>query len=143
MGLEEKINGDMRAAMKSRDKATTGVLRMLLSEIKYLKSAGARQEGPIPDKDVLACVAAYHKKLNKSLKDYPDGEARSRIQAEMAIVEGYLPARATEEEIRAAVSELLASTEERNFGALMKEMMARFAGTADGKIISQILKQAL
>ena len=142
MSLKQRLQDDMKTAMKAQDKKRLEVVRMLLSEFKYAQSAvNAREE--LDDASALKVVASYHKKLEKSLTDFPEGEAKAAVLAEIKIVEDYLPQRANAADLERAVSEILAATPERNFGPLMKEVMARLGGAADGKAVSAILKQKL
>lgn len=138
----QTISNDLKAAMKAKDKETTNVLRMILSELKYAMTDGNREES-LDDDTALKVLLTYHKRLDKSLADYPEGEQRQQIKSEMAIVERYLPRKADASEIDAAIEKLLGETEERNFGVLMKTLMANFGVAADGKMLSQKLKQKL
>ena len=142
MSLKERINDELKTAMKARDKERTSVLRMLLSEIKYAQAAvNIHQE--LPDDDVLKVVTTYHKRLEKSLGDYPEGERREAITAEMKIVEDYLPKKAGVDETNKAIDQVLAATSDRTFGPLMKEVLVKLAGGGDGKLVSQLLKARL
>jgi uncharacterized protein YqeY len=88
-------------------------------------------------------VATYHKRLVKSLDDYPEGERRTQIQSEIVIVDHYLPKKAGPDEVKKAIEEVLGSTADRNFGVLMKEVLSRLGSGGDGKIVSQLLKEKL
>lgn len=142
MSLKDRINEDLKTAMKNRDKDRTSVLRMLLSELKYAQAAvNIHQE--LSDDEVLRVVTTYHKRLTKSLDDYPEGERRAAIESELLVVDEYLPKKAGAAEVGAAVDAVLASTDDRTFGPLMKAVMARLGSAADGKIVSQVLKERL
>jgi uncharacterized protein YqeY len=143
MGLKTKISDDIKTAMKAQDKDRLQVLRMVLSELKYAQAQSGNVHDDLPLADEQKVVASYLKKLDKSLGDYPEGEARDKIKFEMQVVESYLPQRASEAEIKQAVAELLASTPERNFGLLMKQLSGKFGTNADGKTLSTVLKQSL
>lgn len=142
MSLKEQINADLKTAMKARDAKRTSVLRMLLSELNYAQAAvNVHQE--LPNDEVLKVITTYHKRLAKSLDDYPEGEKRQAIQDEMIIAATYLPKKAEASEVARVVDEIFSSTDERNFGVLMKEAMTRLGTSGDGKLVSQILKQKL
>lgn len=142
MSLKEKMNEDLKSAMKAREKDRVSVLRMILSEVKYAAAAvNVHQE--LPEEEVLKVVTTYHKRLTKSLEDFPEGDQRQQIRLELAIVEHYLPKKASEDEVRHAVDQVLTSATDQNFGSLMKEVMARLGSAADGKIVSQILKSKM
>jgi len=142
LSLKDRINEDLKTAMKARDKDRTSVLRMLLSELKYAQAA-VNVHQDLPDDEVLRVVTTYHKRLVKSLDDYPEGERRQAIQGEIKIVDEYLPKKAGADEIAAVVDQVLAGTAERNFGLLMKEVMARLGQAGDGKTVSAVLKAKL
>jgi len=142
LSLKERINEDLKTAMKARNKERTSVLRMLLSEVQYNQAAVNVHEA-LPDADVLKVIGLYHKRLLKSLDDYPEGEKRDQIRSELVIVDEYLPKRASRAEVEKVVDELLQSTEERVFGPLMKQVLARLGNAADGKVVSEVLKLRL
>jgi uncharacterized protein YqeY len=142
LSLKERINEDLKSAMKARNKERTSVLRMLLSELKYAAAAvNVHQE--LPGDEATKVISAYHKRLVKSLDDYPEGERREAIRGELKIIDEYLPKKAGPEEVKKVVEELLGSTSERAFGPLMKEVLSRLGGSGDGKLVSQILKERL
>jgi uncharacterized protein YqeY len=142
MALKDQINEDLKTAMKAKDKDKTSVLRMILSEIKYAQAA-VNVHQDLPEGEVQTVVATYQKRLVKSLDDYPEGEKRTQIQCEIAIVEHYLPKKAGTEEVKRAIDEVLSATTDRNFGPLMKEVLAKLGGGGDGKVVSQLLKEKL
>lgn len=142
MSLKDRINEDLKTAMKAKDKDRTSVLRMLLSEVKYAQAA-VNVHQDLPDDEVLKVVSSYHKRLTKSLDDYPEGERRDAIRGEIKIVDDYLPKKAGADEVKKVVDQVFSGTAERNFGVLMKDVMARLGGAGDGKLVSQIIKERL
>ena len=140
--LWDRITADLKTAMKAQEKLKTSVLRMMLSELKYAKANVSGSE-ELPEKDALQVVTTYHKRLTKSLGDYPDEEKKSAIQAEIDIVSLYLPAKASRDEVEQVVKSVIGGTEERNFGLLMKQAMSQLGDAADGKIVSEVLKSEL
>ena len=142
MSLQHQIAADMKTAMKSKEKEKISVLRMLLSEIKYAQAAVSMSE-ELPDSEVLKVVNGYHKKLTKSLKDYPEGEQKKKIEEEIIIIDAYLPKKATAEEVVAVVDKLIQEGGIKPFGVLMKEVLAVFGTSADGAVVSKILKDRL
>lgn len=142
MTLEETISADMKKAMKEGDVALKDVTRMLLSEVKYAQASVNIKE-KLDDKAVLKVIESYQKKLTKALKDYPEGDKRKSLESEIALVGRYLPKRASEDEIEQVVTRVVAGATDKNFGVLMKKVMAELGGNADGQIISQKIKQHL
>lgn len=142
MSLMDTITTDLKAAMKQQDRFRTSVLRMVLSEFKYALNSHDRED-TLDDETALKILGTYHKRLEKSLLDYPDGEKKEQIRKEIALIEQYLPKKVGVAEVQAAVDELIQNTAERQFGVLMKQLMSRFGSSADGKLISQVLKDRL
>jgi uncharacterized protein YqeY len=142
MGLKDNINQQIKDSMKAGNKIRTGVLRMLLSEIKYAQSA-VDMRTELAEEDTLKVVAAYFKKLEKSLDDFPDGDRRQAIRDEMEIVQEFLPKKASTADVVKVVDAILANAQEKNFGPLMKEVLAKLGSAADGKVVSQVLKARL
>jgi uncharacterized protein YqeY len=142
MSLKDQLKEDVKLGMKAGEKAKVAVIRMLLSELQYAQTAGdAAKE--LSDQDCLKAIQAYHKKLAKSLDDFSDEAKKAVIKSEMAFVEIYLPKKAGESETLKAVKEVLAHTQDRNFGALMKQVMTKLGESGDGALISKILKSEL
>ncbi len=142
MSLKDRINEDLKTAMKAREKEKLSVLRMLLSEMKYA-AAQVNVHQDLSDEDAGKVVATYHKRLSKSLEEYPEGEQRQQIQAEMAIVETYMPKKANEAETLVVINRVLTQAQGKNFGALMKEVMEALGSSADGKMVSKLLKEKM
>ena len=142
MAIKDRINEDLKTAMKAKDKDRLSVLRMILSEIKYAQAA-VNVHQDLPEADVLKVIATYQKRLTKSLDDYPAGEKRTQIQLEIAIVDDYLPKKVGADEVKKAIDAVLQATSERAFGPLMKEVLARLGSGGDGKVVSQLLKDKL
>jgi len=142
MNIKERINEDLKTAMKARDAKTTSVLRMILSDMKYAQAAVSMQS-ELSEQDMQKVVSAYHKKLGKSAEEFPEGDKKQEILEELKIVERYLPQRASAEQIETCVVEVLGSSADRQFGAIMKAVMAKLSGAADGKLVSEIIKKHL
>ena len=142
MAIKDKMLRDMKEAMKAKDILSRSTLRMLLSEIKYAQSA-VNMKVDLDDDAVEKVIATYHKRLQKSLADYPDGDQKEKIKKEIKIVENYLPKQLTAKEIEKVVDMILKTQTKKDFGPLMKECLAQLKGAADGKVVSTILKDKL
>lgn len=137
----EKINADIKSAMKSGDNLRKNVLRMILSDIKYAQAA-VNVHQTLDEQGVMKVVASYHKKLKKAYEDFPEGDKRKELLLEIALVEEYLPKMASSEEIDRVVNEVFASNASRNFGDLMKAALAKL-GSAAAKEVSEKIKKKL
>lgn len=142
MSLKQRIQDDMKAGMKAQDKVRVSVLRMIMSEMKYAQAATNVHE-ELAEADVQKVVTGYFKKLEKSLSDFPEGDARQAVQAELKIISEYMPQKASSGDVAKAVDEVMAATPDRQFGPLMKQVMAKLGPGADGKMVSELLKQKL
>ncbi len=140
--LKDIISDQIKIAMKAQDKFRLSVLRMVLSDIKYAEVA-VRSEKDGGEDIYLKAVEGYAKKLEKSLNDLPDAQKQADVRREIAVVQEFLPKKASREETLVAVEDVLAHVEERNFGALMKLVGEKLGGKGDSKIISGVLKEKL
>jgi uncharacterized protein YqeY len=147
MSLKQQIISDMTAAMKSKDAARTSTLRMVKAAITNREKEGGAE---ISDDEVLKLLRSQVKQRRDSVEQYQKGgrqDLADKEQAEIAIIEGYLPQAASQEEIDQAVAAAVAETgasSMKDMGAVMKAAMAKLAGkNADGKIVSEAVKAKL
>ena len=141
MSLADTVKGDVTAAMKAGDKDRVGALRLVLSELQKAEKAG---EG-----DELAVLRRERKRRLESASAFRDAgreELAGPEEAEAQMIEAYLPAELSDDELRslvaAAVSRSGASSP-TDMGQAMKAAMAEVAGRADGKRVSAIVGETL
>ncbi len=146
MALRERIQEDAKKALKGRDQARLSALRMLLSELKYVE-IDKREE--LEDEDVVQVVARQVKKWEEAAKEYERagrGEQAAKERFEAGVLKAYLPAQMSEEEIaeiiKQAVEESGASSM-KEIGRVMRLIMPKIKGKADGKIVNELVKAAL
>jgi uncharacterized protein YqeY len=146
--LEERLNEEMKNALKAGNQDRLGTLRMMRSQILLEKKKDASIQ-VLPDAKVLEVLTAYAKKLRESASEYDklgQKDAAEKIRGEAAVVQEYLPAPLSPEEtkslVQAVIAELNASTV-KDFGRVMKELTARVQGRADGKALSEMVRAAL
>lgn len=148
MSLEEKLNEDMKAALKGGHQSRLAVLRMLRSEILLEKKRDSSIQ-VLPDDKVLKAFAAYAKRLRTSADEYESKgrpQEAANFRAEVRIVEEYLPSALTGEEAKALVTAVVAelrATSLKDLGRVMKEVQARAGTRADGKTLSELVRAAL
>ncbi len=138
----EKISSDIKNAMKSGDNLRKNVLRMVLSDIKYAQAA-VNVHQQLDEQAVLKIVASYHKKLKKAFDEFPDGDKKKELLAEIAIVEEYLPKMPSSAEMDQAIDKVLASNKSGNFGEIMKAVLAVLGTSAVAKEVSEKIKKRL
>jgi len=142
MSMKDRLKEDVKQAMKAGQKDKIAVIRMLLSEIQYTQTAGEAAK-ELNDQETIKVIQSYYKKLAKSLDEFADLAKKAVIQSEMGIIEQYLPKKADEAETLSAIQSILQKTEDRNFGNLMKLVMAQLGDSADGATISKLLKSGI
>ncbi|HEX2162742.1 MAG TPA: GatB/YqeY domain-containing protein [Thermoanaerobaculia bacterium] len=143
---QERVEHDVRAAMKSGDKERLGTLRMLLSEVKNER---IRRGGEVDEAGFVAVVRKGIKQRHESAEQFRRGgreDAAAREEREAELLGEYLPRQASEDEVRAAVRELIAAeglSGPAAMGRVMKETLARFGSRADGATVSRIAREVL
>jgi uncharacterized protein len=141
MDLLQKLQDDMKAALKAGEKQKLGVVRMLLSDVKNIDLAPK----PTTAEEV---VASYARKLRKSREEYQRLGKPQEVQTldqEIAIVESYLPKRASAEETPKLVEAFLAthSFTEKQLGQAMGAFMKQHGSAVDPALANKILREKL
>lgn len=143
---QQRIESDLKAALKSGDKERLSTLRLLLTEIKNER---IRRGEELDEETFVAVVRRGVKKCQEAAEGYRKGgraEAADKEEREAAVLEEYLPRQASEEEIRAAIAEIAAAENlsgPQAMGPLMKAALARLGSSADGKTVSRIAREVL
>jgi hypothetical protein len=150
MGLTDRVNDDLKASMKARDEFRLSVVRMLKAAVKNRE---IEKMGALSDDDVIAVVSSMIKQRRDSSEQYLKagrGDLAQKEEAEIKVLEGYLPEQLSEEElvkiIREAISEAVAGAvapSPNDMGKVMKLLMPRVKGRADGKLVNQKVKELL
>lgn len=129
MGLQESITAELKTAIKSKDSARTGAIRVLIGEFQR------QPDKELSDEQVIGII----KKLVKSEYELlaASGEERSDFAR---VLESYLPQQASEEEIRTWIEQHIDFSEFKNKMQAMKPIMAHFGSSADGNTVKNILQ---
>ena len=144
--LSEQIRADLTSAMKARDAERTSNLRMLQAAVKNEQINLGHE---LTDEEVLSVIRKAVKQRQESVEQYMKGnrpELAAKEAAEMAMLKEYLPPELSDEELEAAVREIVAATvaqSKKDMGKVMKEATARFKGRADGRKIQEIVSRLL
>lgn len=148
MTLKEQLLADMKEAMKAKadGKIALGVIRMARAHIRQAEIDAGHVE--FDDAQVLSILQKEMKQRRETLEEIAGTDRQDLIdetKAEIAVLQKYLPAELSEEEIRKAVKESVEALapEQRNMGSAMKAAMARLKGRADGKVINRIVREIL
>jgi uncharacterized protein YqeY len=146
MGLTDRLQNDLRDAMRARDERRKAVIRMSLTAIRYaeVEAGGDMSEGDIAA--VLQKQARQRRETLEELREAGRLEQVAKDEEELAILEGYLPKMVTREEIAQHGREVIAEMEATGMGqmgAVMREMMSRFKGRADGRVVNEVVRELL
>ncbi|MCO6007149.1 GatB/YqeY domain-containing protein [Actinoallomurus purpureus] len=146
--LKEKLQADLSAAMKARDEVRTRTLRMALTAVTNEEVAGKRAR-ELSDDDVVKVLQREAKKRREAAEAFADAGRTQQAEAEQAegvVLEDYLPAQLSDEELAELVRATIAETGAegpRAMGQVMKEVTPKVAGRADGKRVSGEVKRQL
>jgi uncharacterized protein YqeY len=147
MTLQEKIQTDMAAAMRSKDALKLSVLRMMKTAVKNKEIDKMKA---LEEAEVIGVLNTLVKQRRDSVEQFRAGgreEMARKEESEIKIIETYLPAAASEDDIRRAIEEAVQETGAasiKDMGKVMKATLARLAGkTADGSRVSQLVKEKL
>ncbi|MEA3224145.1 MAG: GatB/YqeY domain-containing protein [Thermodesulfobacteriota bacterium] len=143
--LLEKIRSDMKAAMKAGDKQRLTCLRMLITAIKN-REVGARRT--LEEQEIVSIIRSQIKQHKDSYTQFKEGNREDLAQIEkkeISILGEYLPKEMPDSEIKGIVDEVITEigATRKDFGKVMKTVMARVAGKADGKKVNSIVSQCL
>jgi len=147
MSLQEKIQSDIATSMRNKEPLKLGVLRMMKSAVKNKEIEKMK---PLEEAEVLAVFNSLVKQRKDSIEQFRKGgreELAQKEEAEIKVIEEYLPAGAGEDDIRRAIDEAVQETGAssiKDMGKVMKATLARLAGkTVDGSKVSQLVKEKL
>lgn len=147
MSLKEQILKEMSASMKLKDMEKLKVLRFANSAIKN-KEIELRPKA-LTDEHVFSVLKKQIKQIKESLEYYKKAGYSDRVKAEefqLSVLQSYLPTALSSEDLKKMVLEVIAETQAgsiKDMGSVMKGVMAKAKGSADGKILSQIVREEL
>ncbi|KQB87215.1 GatB/YqeY domain-containing protein [Corynebacterium lowii] len=146
--MKTTLRGDLKEAMKAKDKNRTGTIRMLLAAIQEEETKGTKHE--LTDEDVLKVIAREIKKRRESAEVYATNGRQELADAELAEVEvlqSYQPEQLDDAALQDLVAKVIAGMDPaptmKDMGQVMKAATAEAAGRADGKRLSGAVKAAL
>lgn len=146
MTLKEQILEDIKHYMKEKDNVALNAVRMLKSDVKNAEIAAIKE---LDDEGVIKVVASSIKKRKDSAEIYIKNgrqDLADKELTEIKVLEKYLPAQLDDEAIKAVITEVIASLDDnmkKNFGAVMKNVMAKVGSSAEGKRVSELIKGML
>lgn len=148
MTLRERLDADLKDAMRAKDQLRLDVVRAVKSAIKYREVEGDKAV-VLDEATILQVVGTEIKKRRDAAEQFRAAareELARKEEAELAILQAYLPAQLTPEELARKVDEAIAKAGAKgpkDMGAVMKALMPEVQGKADGKAVSELVKQKL
>lgn len=145
--LEDKILNDYKEAMKSKDTLKSSVLSFLRADM--INVAVAKKKTKLDDSEVIPVIKKQIKQRQDSIEQFSKGgriDMAEKEKKELEILKTYLPPELSTEEIKKIIEEGVASTgaqDMKDMGKVMKEVNARVAGQADGKLVSDLVRERL
>ena len=145
--LEEKIFNDYKEAMKSKDTLKASVLSFLRAEL--INVAIAKKKKKLEDNDIVAVIRKQIKEHQDSIEQFKKGNRQDLVDKEtkeLEILKTYLPPQLSEDEIKKIIEEVIALVSAqgpKDMGLVMKEVSAKIANQADGRLVSDLVRGRL
>jgi uncharacterized protein len=149
MTFQERLDSDLKEAMRAKDATTLGVLRILKSALKYAAIEKSGADGELSDAEAAQVVRKQAKQRQDSIESFEKGgraELAAKEKKELSILNAYLPQAMSADELSKVVRETIAeigATSKAQMGAVMKALQAKVGGRADGKTLSQEVTRQL
>jgi uncharacterized protein YqeY len=146
MALKERLDQDMKSAMREHAQLKLDTIRMLKSAIKYREIELMK---PLDDAGIEGVIATEIKRRRESVEQYKAGNRQDladKEAAEIVFLQAYLPQQLTEAEVRAKVDEVVkrvGAQGPKDMGAVMKALLPEVQGRAEGKLVSELVKARL
>lgn len=146
MSLKERLSEEMKDAMRSQDKIRLSTIRMLLSAVKNKEIDLGKK---LADEEVVETITSQVKQRKDSIEQFTKAgrsDLAEKEEAELRILQEFLPEQLTTEEVEAEVEMAVKEAEAsgmKDLGKVMKLLMPRVAGRADGKLVSDKVRERL
>ncbi|MBJ6724867.1 GatB/YqeY domain-containing protein [Geomesophilobacter sediminis] len=146
MQLMEKLQSEMKLAMKSRDALRLSTIRMMISTVK---NRAIEQRRELNDAEITEAISTLCKQRRESIRLFKEAgrqELVDKEEAELGVMLEFLPQQLTREELESLVEKAIAETSAsggKDMGKVMKYLAPSVSGRADGKLVSEVVKQKL
>ena len=146
MSITKQIQADLSAATKSQDRPRVAALRLLMDS---LQKEAKQARGELDEQQEIAVLKRQRKQCAEAAEAFRKGgrpEAAASEDAEVAVIDGYLPEQISEDELQALIADAVAETgaeSQRDMGKVMSAVMDKAAGRADGRRVSELVKERL
>ena len=142
MTLQQRVDSDLKEAMRARDSTKLAVLRMLKSALKYAAIEKSGAEAELSDPEAIQVIRKQAKQRQDSIESFEKGgrsELADKEKGELAVLNTYLPQAMSPDELTKVVRETIAeigATSRAQMGGVMKALQAKVGGRADGRTLS-------
>ena len=151
MGLREQLMDDLKEAMREKDETRKRTIRSVIAALKQAETQldASGQRASLDDDAILGIIAKQAKERQESIDAFQSGgrdDLVAREAGDLAVLESYLPRQLSQEEIEAEAREVIdevGATGLQDIGKVMKPLMARLRGRADGRLANQIVRELL
>jgi uncharacterized protein YqeY len=146
MTLIERIEGELKQAMRAREQERTDTLRMTLAS---LRSAEKELQRPLKEDEELQVLQRERKRRTEAAEAFHEGdrpEQAAKEERELAVIQEFMPEPMSEEDIERIIDDAIAetgATSLRDLGRVMADVMPQVAGRADGSTVSQLVREKL
>lgn len=143
MTIVEQIEARLKEAMIAKDEQSTGLYRLLKSA---LKNAEIEKRSALDEADVIRVLEKEAKQRRDSIEQYQAGNRSDLVaheEAELKVIEGFLPEKMGEPEVRAEVKKIIDANSGIDFGRMMGLVMGQLKGKADGGLVQKIVREEL
>ncbi|MEK7852024.1 MAG: GatB/YqeY domain-containing protein [Deltaproteobacteria bacterium] len=146
MSLKDRLSDDMKDAMRAQDKDRLSTIRMLLSAVKYKEIDLGKK---LTDEEVIETITSQVKQRRDSIEQFTNAGRTDLVEkeeAELRMLQGYLPEQLTPEEIDAEIEKAVnaaGASGMKDLGKVMKLLMPKVSGRADGKLVSDKVRERL
>ncbi len=147
MNLKEKINEDLKSALKEKDKVKLETIRSIRALILEFEKSGKDKE--LKPEDEINLLSTAAKKRKEAIEQYKNAgreDLAAKEEAELKIIQNYLPKQLSKEELEEKIKELaeeIGAKDKTDFPKLMPQAIKKFKGQADGKTIKEIVENIL
>jgi uncharacterized protein len=146
MSLIERIEGELKQAMRARDRERTDALRLTLASLRSAEKELAR---PLKDDEELQVLQRERKRRTEAAEAFRDGgraEQADKEERELEVIQEFMPEPVSDEELERIIDDAIAetgATSLRDLGRVMADVMPQVAGRADGSTVSQLVREKL
>lgn len=146
MSLVDRLNSDMKQAMKARDKVRLSVIRMIKTA---LQNESIKKMKELSEDEVLAVLSRELKQRKDSLQEFENAGRQDlvdEVSNEIAIVQTYMPEQLSEEDIKSIIDETISEVgagSKADIGKVMKAIMPKLKGRADGSLVNRLVRSKL